>query len=566
MNPPAESQDQRKLASEISKRQKRLEEKRAPFDNLYDDIDDYVIGRRANYDLGTKQGGAAGQKTGAKIYDQTASMALQDFVDGYQGNTAAPTIDWWSPAFRSKEIMKMAEARKWLDDIREAITSEINNSNLFSQLSEATWDRATYGYSSIYGPEWSARRNRLIYYLRHPREVFFSLNAEGDPDLWHRKFLITGRQVMDLWPDAPLKETFRNRMEKDPYKEYVCIHAIFPREERDIEHGLLNINKPYASVYVLDAEKCILEESGMDPDEVPTTARWRLTSEAYPRSAAIDAIFAVMMVNQMSRSVLRAAQLLVEPPMIQTGTMKGKLKIVPNGITTMDSPQDKLEPIQFPASLQAGLSTVADTRAALAEMFKAKIFSMMSQMTAHVTATQVQAMQGEQATLLQPIVTRDQNENLIPLIRKTFKVLSRVGRLPPPPPSLMQFMQTPVDITFSGPVAMLAKRHLQMQGFNATVPQVLEIGTKFPQLAMMLDRLDPDEVYDYIMQTGGAPAKVTRDEKVVAQIRQQRAKAQQDQMKREALNKTADTLHKSSTKPEDGSPAQKVMDAQGAQQ
>ena len=52
---------------------------------------------------------------------------------------------------------------------------------------------------------------------------------------------------------------------------------------------------------------------------------------------------------------------------------------------------------------------------------------------------------------------------------------------------------------------------------------------------------------------------------IVAQIRSQRAKAQQDQMKREALNKTADTLHKGSTKPEDGSPAQKVLDAQGAQ-
>ena len=559
MRAPAAAPDQRKLATEISKRQKRLEERRAPFDNLYDDIDDYVVGRRANYDLGTKQGSAAGAKAGAKIYDQTASMALQDFVDGYQGNSAAPTIDWWSPNFRSKQVMAMAEARKWLDDVREAISTEINNSNFYSQLSEATWDRATYGYSTIYGPEWSARRNRLIYYLRHPREVFFSLNAEGDPDLWHRKFLISGRQIMDLWPTAPLKESFRRSMEKDPYKEYVCIHAIFPREERDITK-IDVANKPYASIYVLDGEKVILEESGMNPDEVPTTARWRLTSEAYPRSAAIDAIFQVMMVNQMSRSVLRAAQLLVEPPMIQTGTMKGKLKIVPNGITTMDSPQDKLEPIQFPSSLQAGLSTVADTRQALAEMFKAKIFSMMSQMDSRITATQAQAMQGEQATLLQPIVTRDQNENLMPLIRKTFKVLARAGRLPPPPPSLAQFVSTPVDIAFSGPVAMLAKRHLQMQGFNATIPQILGLVKEAPQLATMLDRLDPDAVYDYIMQTGGAPAKITRDEKIVAKIRDTRMKQLQAQQKQEALNKTADTLHKGSTAPEEGSPTQKVLE------
>ena len=556
-----ESLDQRTLATEISKRQKRLEEKRAPFDNLYDDVDDYVIGRRAEYDTGTIRGSATGSKQGAKIYDQTAAMALQDFVDGYQGNTAAPTIDWWSPVFRSKRVMMMAEARKWLDDVHEAIGTEINNSNLYSQLSEATWDRATYGYSSIYGPEWSARRNRLIYYLRHPREVYFSLNAEGDPDLWHRKFLISGRQIMDLWPDAPLRETFRNRMEKDPYKEYTCIHAIFPREERDITK-IDAANKPYASVYSLDSEKVILEESGMDTDDVPTTARWRLTSEAYPRSAAIDAIFAVMMVNQMSRSVLRAAQLLVEPPMIVTGTMKGKLKIVPNGITILDNPQDKIEPLQFPSSLQAGIQAVGDTRTALGEMFKAKIFSMMSQMDSRITATQAQAMQGEQATLLQPIVTRDQNENLMPLIRKTFKVLARAGRIPPPPDELLEFIQTPVDINFSGPVAMLAKRHLQMQGFNSTIPQVLALAKEAPQLSMMLDRLDPDAVYDYIMTAGGAPAKVTRDERQVMQIRQQRQKQMEAQQRQEAMNKAADTLHKGSVAPEDGSPSQKVLEAQ----
>jgi hypothetical protein len=555
-----QDQDERKLASEISKRQKRLEKIRKPFDDLYDDVDDYVIGRRANYDLGDKQGGATGAKAGSKIFDQTAAMALQDFVDGYQGNTAASTIDWWSPRFRSKQLMQMAGARKWLDDVCDAVTTEINNSGLYSVLSEATWDRATYGYSTVFGPEWSAKRNRLVYYLRHPREVFFSLNAEGDPDLWHRKFLISGRQVMDLWPNAPLKETFRTRMERDPYKEYTCIQSIFPREERDITK-IDSVNKAYASVYTLDSEKVVLEESGMDADEVPTTARWRLTSEAYPRSVAIDTIFQVMLVNSMSRSVLKAAQLLVEPPMIQTGTIKGKVKIVPNGITTKESPNDLIEPIQFPSALQAGLSTIADTRAALGEMFKAKIFTMMSQMDSRLTATQAQAMQGEQATLLQPIVTRDQNENLEPIIRKTFKVLQKAGRIPPAPPSIRAFWQTPVDIAFSGPVAMLARRHLKMQGFDATVPKVIALAKEIPQLESMLDNLDPDKTYAYIMQTGGAPEELTRDEKVVAKIRDTRAKQLQEQQKQEALNKTADTMHKGSTAPEEGSPTQKLMEA-----
>jgi hypothetical protein len=555
----AYDQDSRKLATEISSRQKRLEDIRAPFDLMYDDIDDYVIGRRANYDIGNKKGGVAGAKNGSKIFDLTAAMALQDFVDGYQGNSAAPTINWWKPNFRSKELMKMLEASKWLDDTAEAINSEINNSNFFSQLSEATWDRATHGYSTIYGPEWSAKKGRLVYYLRHPREVFFALNSEGDPDLWHRKFLITGRQIMDTWPDAPLKDTFRKRMEKDPYREYVCIHAIFPRKERDITK-IDNMNKEYASVYTLEGEKCILEESGMDADEVPTTARWRLTSEPYPRSVAIDTIYATMTVNQMTRTVLRSAQLLVEPPYVVNGTMKGKLKIVPSGVTVLENPQDAVSPIQFPAALQAGFVEIADVRKALGEMFKAKIFSIMSQMDSKITATQTMAIQGEQATLLQPIVTRDQNENLIPLIRKTFKVLARAGRLPPPPASLLQFQATPVDIEFSGPVAMLAKRYLQMQGFNSTVPQVLALAKEAPQLASMLDRLDPDETYDYIMNTGGAPARISRDMKVVVQMRKQRDQQAAEAMQAQKMETMSKAYNKGAVAPAPGSPSEALME------
>ena len=559
MREALQTPEQYKLVEKILDRQKRLEEKRAPFDALYDDVDDYIIGRRANYDTGDKRGAAAGEKAGSKIYDQTAAMAIQDFVDGYQGNTAAPTIDWWSPQFRSEEVMRLAEAKKWLDLVRKAITIEINNSNFYGILSEATWDRALNGYSTVYGPEWSARRNRLIYYLRPPREVYFSLNAEGDPDLWHRKFLISGRQILDLWPDAPLKENFIKKIEKNPYKEYTCIHAIFPREERDISHELLSINKPVASVYILEEGKVVLEESGIQPDEGPTVARWRISGEAYPRSVAIDTIYQVMMLNKMSLSVLKSAQLLVEPPMIITGTTKGKVKIVPNAQIILEGPNDKVEPLQFPSSLQAGIATVGDVRAACRDSFKAKIFSMMSQITSQVTATQIEAMKGEQATLLLPVVTRDQNENLIPLIKKTFKVLARAGRIPAPPPSLAPFINTPVDIMFSGPITMMARRNLRMQWVNVSLPQVLGLAKEAPQLASMLDKLDPDAVYDDIMEAGGAPAKVTRDEKIVAQIRDTRAKAMQQQQKQEAMNKTADTLHKGSTAPEPGSPAEKVM-------
>jgi hypothetical protein len=195
--------------------------------------------------------------------------------------------------------------------------------------------------------------------------------------------------------------------------------------------------------------------------------------------------------------------------------------------------------LKFPSELQAGFMEIKDNREAIAKMFKAEIFSMMSQMKSKITAAQVQAMQGEQATLLQPIVTRDQNENLIPLLKKTFTTLLKAGRLPPPPPSMLdpQVRYTPVDFTFSGPVAMLAKKHVSMMGVNAAVPEILQL----------------------IMDSSGAPTIINRDEKLVAQIRQERAKQLQQQQKLEAMDKAAGALQKGAKAPEEGSPSEALM-------
>jgi len=553
---------ERELASKLKQRQSTFERIRAPYNLIYDDIDDFFTGRRAGYKWNQQQDPSQNleERKGARIYDQTAAMALQDFVDGYQGSTAAPTIDWWRPHFRNKQAMGTSEAKKWMDDVYEACSLEINNSNLYAMLNEASLDRFTYGYSTFYGPEWDAKKERLVYLVRHPREVYFAVNSLGDIDIVHRKFPITGRQILSDYPDAKITQAQRKAMEKNPYVEYPCIHAVYPREERDVTKITAD-NKLFASVYVLEEGSVILQESGYD--EMPITlSRCRITGDPYPRSPAIDSIFSVMMLNQESRSVLRASQLLVEPPFIVTGTLKSKLHIVPNGITYKDSPADNLEPIPFPAQMQAAFAEIKDGREAVSKMFKAQIFSLMQNMPGKMNIPQVAAIQGEQAVLLQPIITNDQNENLTPLLRKTFVVLQKAGRIPPPPPSLYQYARTPVDIGYYGPVAMLAKKHLQMTGVNAVLPEILQLAKEAPQFGPMLDRIDVDALYDYITDSASMPAKLSKDMKLVQQIRQQRAQQMQQQQKLDAMNQGADALSKGSKAPEKGSPSAALMGGQ----
>lgn len=526
---------------------------------MWDDIEEYIIPRYSNWDLSDQPNKKVGARTGSRIFDGTAQSAIQDFVDGYQGNTASPLIRWCGAHFRSKDAKNNYEGRKWMDGVMETMLSEWNNSNFYTTLYEATYQRSIYGPSHIMDPVYNIETNRMSFDIRHAREIYFASDTEGRPNLWHRKFLLTGRQILSEFPDAILPRNLQKAIEDNPYTEHVCIHAIYRREERDVTR-IDNKNMPWASVYILSKEKVLLRESGFVESPI-TTSRWRMVpGETYPRSTAIDTLYECLSVNQMSRSVLRAAQLLVEPPYIVYGTLKGKLKITPAGQTTIENPSDSVKPLEFPANLMGGLQQIADVRSDLRERFKTKIFNLMSSLTKEMTATQAAAMQGEQAVLLGPIVTRDQYENLMPLIHKSFKCLRDAGKFDQPPESLRMFANTPVDIEFLGPVAMLARRYLQMQGINAGMSSILPIAKEFsPEV---LDRINFDEYAKFSWEAAGAPAKVFRSDEEVAVIRQQRAAAQKQAQAAQAMQVMSDAYVKTNTPIAPNSGAEQIMGPQ----
>ena len=106
---------------------------------------------------------------------------------------------------------------------------------------------------------------------------------------------------------------------------------------------------------------------------------------------------------------------------------------------------------------------------------------------------------------------------------------------------------------------MLAKRYLQMQGIQATVPQILALVKENPTLQPMLDKLDPDAIADYILSEGGAPAAIIRDDQQIALIRKQRQKQQQQQMKLQNMQSLADAYQKGAQAPEEGSASEQLM-------
>ena len=77
----------------------------------------------------------------------------------------------------------------------------------------------------------------------------------------------------------------------------------------------------------------ILEEGGVDFDRY-VTWRWQTTSDqTYSGSPALDAMSSIKFLQQMRRTLMENAQLSTERPMQAPESMRGKVKLVPKGMT-----------------------------------------------------------------------------------------------------------------------------------------------------------------------------------------------------------------------------------------
>lgn len=547
------------LAKDILTRQSRLQDQRAYEDKLWTLVDEIATARRAKFDIGYIRGVPDDQIAGQTVYDGTTGASIREFADGWQARTANALIDWFQPMYRSKMARNDYSAKLWLDEVKEILTIEMANSNFYEELNTAFLDGISHGAATMSGPEWHVGKNKFVTMEHHPREVFLMEDYSGEINGWHIKYQLTARQILAEWPHA-LDEKTRKQFEGNPYKRHVIVHAIFPRKERDIKSPL-RVDKPYASVYVLESKKIILDEGGYDPMELPDTWRWGPSGVGpYPTSMVLDAMAEVEGINSAMKSFLYAGQLAIRPPRIVSETLMGQVRVQPDGETYIKSPSDVIKPLEFPSQFQIGMAAITDMRRELGEKLKSRVFSIQSQMGGKVTAFQANLIQGEATASAIPITTRATSQLLIPKVNKFFHAAVRAGRIPPPPPELAEYSSTPVDIEMIGPMAMAAKRFLSQQGLTAFLALSEEINKVWPEVGQqIMEAVNADEVRKDVSESSGVPSKYFLSDEQLMALRKQKAQMIAAQQKQKALENLASAYKNASGAAEPGSPAKELM-------
>jgi hypothetical protein len=150
------------------------------------------------------------------------------------------------------------------------------------------------------------------------------------------------------------------------------------------------------------------------------------------------------------------------------------------------------------------------------------------------TAREIQEKHEEKLLILGPVLERNQNELLDPLVNNAFEILLKEGHFPQPPDELQG-----QDISIEY-VSMLAQAQKTV-GIGALDRILGTVGQMSQYKPDILDKLNGDAIIDEYSDMLGVAPNLIRANDDVAILRQERAKAQQEQEKQARYPEVAKT-------------------------
>ena len=505
------------LTKDLLKRFGKLVTQRQTWESHWQEVADYMMPRKADV---TKQR-SKGDKRSELIFDSSPLHAVELLSASLHGMLTNPSTPWFSLRFKNVDTGDADEANEWLQDTTEKMYDAFNRSNFQQEIFELYHDLITFGTASMFIEE--DADDIIRFSTRHIGEIYISENNKGRIDTVFRKFKISARAAILQFGEKNVSNALRGTAMKDPYEEVTILHVVYPRENYDPKKKDAK-NMPFASCYIELDNKHEVSQSGFNEFPYVVPRYLKASFEIYGRSPAMTALPDVKMLNEMSKTTIKAAQKQVDPPLLvpDDGFIL-PVRTVPGGLNFYRAgTRDRIEPLNIGANNPLGLNMEEQRRNAIRDTFY--VNQLMMQSGPQMTATEVVQRNEEKMRLLGPVLGRLQSELLRPLIDRTFAILLRKKIFRPAP----QFLSgQDIQIEYVSPLAK-AQRSSELQ----SVMRAIEIFGSLSKISPVFDHIDIDALVTYLADIVGVPAKVLNSQAQVNAIRQ---KKQQEMMQQQQM-------------------------------
>ena len=512
-------------ADEVVNLQGVLESIRINFTSHWEEVAYYVAPRARWFESTRLQG----EKVNTRVFDSTAIQANNRFAAAMASLMTPQNQNWHKLGLPEGDYSQdtkeyLDELNRILFDFRYRAGAGFGNASNEVYLDEGAFGNGVLFIDNDLG-------NGPVYFSCGLEGMYWYTDQFRRISGVHRKFKATSKQLVEMFGEDDLTNEVIDDYKKSGLKQWEVIHAVHPNTER--EPGRADFRgMAYTSTYVLMANKKIISQGGYRSMPYAIGRFLVASQEDYGRSVAMQALPDIKTLNQMSKTNLRAAHNVVEPPLLisEEGPIGG-MKMYPGalnygGIDTRG--QDAAKPLLTGANIPVALEMEDQRRRAINDAFFVTMFQILSEQP-QMTATEALLRAQEKGVLLGPVYSRMQAEFFGPMIERELDILDQMGVLPEPPQELME-IGGEFQIEYQSPLAK-AQRAEDGIAILRTIEAAAPLMEIDPTVRF---KLKTDETFDELADIYGAPAKLIRSEDEMAEIRQEEAEQQQTQQLLEA--------------------------------
>lgn len=527
MKPKQRDED---LVSEIVTEYQWLAGDRGNFEAHWREIADRISPSDRNQFQSRMHNTTKGEKRNEFVFDSTAAVSLNRFA-AILDSLLTPRNQTWHKLTASNPLLnKDKQVSQWFYDVNRLLFKYryAPKAGFSSQNQQNYRSLGAYGSGCVLVDaldEDVKSEPGLRYRHIHLGEIYFVENHQGIVDKCYRYFSLTARQAVQKWGDK-VPDTIKKVQNKETL--FWFIHCVKSRNDDYDPTRVDYKGMPYASYYVSDETKVLLQEGGYNTFPYAISRYEQSSQEVYGRSPAMDVLPAIKTLNEEKKTILRQGHRVVDPVLLvhddgilDTFSLKpGALNA--GGVTADGRPLVHALPT---GNLEMGKELMDDERALIKDAFLVSIFQILTE-SPQMTATEVLERSKEKGILLAPTIGRQQGEYLGPMIERELDVLAQ-QRLIPPMPQVLKEAKGEFQIQYDSPLSR-AQRAEEAAGLGRTIESALQV-IQVTQDPAPLDFFDWDTIMPQVADIQGVPPGWLRSVEAVQQIRAQRSQEKQQQ-------------------------------------
>jgi hypothetical protein len=519
--------------SDLLMKHNQLVATRYNYDTVNQRIADLITPNNASFTSKTTEG----QRKDQQQYDSTGAMALDRFASAIE-SILIPRSQRWHKLVAVEPILNDdQEVKLYLEEVTDILFRYRYQAKSGFVGSSGEYLRSLGAFGTGVNSIEDNLGGGIRYQSHFIGQMYLANDPSGLVDVVHRKFEFTAKQAYQMFPDTQSSQRYKEICDKDPMQKLEFVHMVQPNKEYD--PNAMDIRRmPIVSYYVCLTTQSIVRKSGYFT--MPYVAGRLTTSpqEAYGKSPAWACLSTLNVVNEMSKTQLKAGQRAVDPPLMAVDDDSLSSFNMKSGHINWgaldEQGRQKVQPFVSGVNLNISMEMIETERKVINDAFYITLFQIMVE-SPSMTATEAMLRAQEKGALLAPAMGRQQTEFLAPSIERELDILGRAidhrGRsVLPRMPDVLREAGGNVEIEYTSPI-----NRLQRTEDGVAILRTLESVMPLAQIdPSVLNIFHPERMAKELAEVNGVPATCFRTPKELEELAKAQAKQAEMQQLLEA--------------------------------